>query len=72
VARLQRRWPHFSLSCTGPWAPYSFADGPSLATRETRHAARRAAMSTPVARPAHESVATTRETVETTREVVAR
>ena len=25
VGRLARRWPEFSLSCTGPWAPYSFA-----------------------------------------------
>jgi hypothetical protein len=24
VGRLQRRWPEFGLSCTGPWAPYSF------------------------------------------------
>jgi hypothetical protein len=24
VGRLQRRWPEFALSCTGPWAPYSF------------------------------------------------
>lgn len=25
VGRLARRWPDFALSCTGPWAPYSFA-----------------------------------------------
>ena len=24
VGRLQKRWPEFGLSCTGPWAPYSF------------------------------------------------
>jgi Gas vesicle synthesis protein GvpL/GvpF len=28
VSRLQRRWPEFALSCTGPWAPYSFVNGP--------------------------------------------
>lgn len=31
VGRLQRRWPEFALSCTGPWAPYSFVTGPSVA-----------------------------------------
>jgi hypothetical protein len=34
VGRLQRRWPHFGLSCTGPWAPYSFADGAKVVLRE--------------------------------------
>lgn len=34
VGRLQRRWPEFALSCTGPWAPYSFVSGPSLTVRE--------------------------------------
>lgn len=34
VGRLQRRWPEFSLSCTGPWAPYSFAADPVPAVRE--------------------------------------
>ncbi len=29
VGRLARRWPEFALSCTGPWAPYSFAGGAS-------------------------------------------
>ncbi|MFL5821900.1 MAG: GvpL/GvpF family gas vesicle protein [Solirubrobacteraceae bacterium] len=33
VARLQTRWPEFALSCTGPWAPYSFVtDEPALST----------------------------------------
>jgi hypothetical protein len=27
VQRLQERNPELSLSCTGPWAPYSFVDG---------------------------------------------
>lgn len=26
VGRLARRWPEFALSCTGPWAPYTFAN----------------------------------------------
>ncbi len=34
VGRLQRRWPEFALSCTGPWAPYSFATGPDVVTGE--------------------------------------
>ncbi len=29
VERLARRWPEFALSCTGPWAPYSFAAAPA-------------------------------------------
>jgi hypothetical protein len=32
VGRLQRRWPEFALSCTGPWAPYSFADPTATAS----------------------------------------
>lgn len=35
VARLQQRWPQLALSCTGPWAPYSFAAGPHPMSRET-------------------------------------
>ena len=34
VGRLQRRWPEFALSCTGPWAPYSFAAGPDVVIGE--------------------------------------
>lgn len=28
VDRLGRRWPELCISCTGPWAPYSFTDAP--------------------------------------------
>jgi hypothetical protein len=36
VGRLAIRWPEFALSCTGPWAPYSFAAGPGWPTSEPR------------------------------------
>lgn len=34
VGRLQRRWPEFSLTCTGPWAPYSFVGDPTPELRK--------------------------------------
>jgi hypothetical protein len=34
VGRLQKRWPEFALSCTGPWAPYSFATVAAPPTRD--------------------------------------
>lgn len=32
VRRLADRWPEFALSCTGPWAPYSFVAVPACAS----------------------------------------
>lgn len=41
VGRLAHRWPEFELSCTGPWAPYSFV-GASVETSSQPSATRSA------------------------------
>lgn len=40
VGRLASRWPEFALSCTGPWAPYSFAGTSGWLTSRLRSADR--------------------------------